>query len=276
MPQANPFAVHDHDVYILTFSGNKELQGSETGLSELALELLVLIDGKATVGEIRKRVKVAAGDDLVSQAFEALVRGGYADHAANQLTQSLDFIEFFSDKPAQPSESALKQVQSEASSGVTTLQQHGYYVRIAMRPVAQRKREGRETVLIVEDDANLSKFLRQYLELEGFAARSAGNRNEIIAELRRQPLPDLVLLDVVLPDADGFQILLKMREHPALKSVPVLMLTAKATKESVLKGLAGGANGYITKPFQPESLITAVNTVLGISGNPFDRGARVE
>lgn len=276
MPPANSHAVHDQDVYILTFKGSKELQASETGLSELALELLVLIDGKATVAEIRRRVKAAATADQVSQALQELVRDGYADHAANQLTQSLDFIEFFSEKPAQLPESALQQVQTEAATGVTTLQQHGYYVRIAMRPAERRRPEGGENVLIVEDDANLSKFLRQYLELEGFTAHTAGNRNEIIAGLRRQPPPDLVLLDVVLPDADGFQILLKMREHPLLKSVPVLMLTAKATRESVLKGLAGGANGYVTKPFQPESLILAVNTVLGIPKDPFGRGSRVE
>ena len=100
---------------------------------------------------------------------------------------------------------------------------------------------------------------------------TAASRTEIVSGLRRQPSPDLVLLDVMLPDADGFNILLKMREHPVLKSVPVLMLTAKATRESVLRGLAGGANGYITKPFEPKALISAVRTVLGISRNPFDR-----
>jgi DNA-binding response OmpR family regulator len=67
----------------------------------------------------------------------------------------------------------------------------------------------------------------------------------------------------VLPDADGFDILLKMRQHPVLKKVPVIMLTAKATRESVLKGLAGGADGYITKPFEADALITAVNAVMG-------------
>lgn len=276
MSQASPFGVYDHDVYILTYRGKNELQQSETGLSELALELLVLIDGRTTVADIRKRLKAAASEVQVSQALQTLVRDGYADHATNQLTQSSDFIEFFSEKPAQPPASAVDQVRSEASSGVTTLQQHGYYVRIAMKPADRPPSEGGETVLVVEDDANLTKFLRQYLEIEGFAARIAGNREQVIAELRRQPLPDLVLLDVMLPDADGFDILLKMRAHPVLKSVPILMLTAKATRESVLKGLAGGANGYITKPFQPDSLITAVHTVLGISKDPFGRSSRVE
>jgi CheY-like chemotaxis protein len=276
MPLNQPLIIDDADVHILTFKGKNELQASETGLAALPLRLLVLIDGRTTVADLRKRIKPAATDEQFAEAMQQLLREGYADLNTNQLTQSLDFIEFFSETPKQPPESALDQVQADASSGITTLQQHGYYVRIAMKPANQPKPEGRLSVLIVEDDETLAKFLRQYLELEGFVATTAANRDEVIAGLRRQPPPDLVLLDVVLPDADGFNILLKMREHPALKSVPVLMLTAKATREAVLKGLAGGANGYITKPFQPDALLIAVKTVLGISKNPFDRGGRVE
>ena len=276
MPSASSILVTNEDVYILTFRGKNELQVGETGLSALALELLVLIDGKATVAQIRQRLKVAPDDVKVTQAIQELVLQGFADLSRNQLTQSPEFIEFFSEKPAQPSSSALDQAKTEAESGITTLQQHGYYVRIAMRPAARRKPGGGEVILVVEDDPTLSKFLRQYLEIEGFTARTAANRNEILLGLRHQPPPDLVLLDVMLPDADGFNILMRMREHPQLKTVPVLMLTAKATRESVLKGLAGGANGYITKPFQPDALITAVNTVLGIPKDMFGSGSRVE
>jgi CheY-like chemotaxis protein len=276
MPLNMPNTVHDSDVYILTFKGNNELQASETSLGALALKLLVLIDGKLNVAGIRSRAKLAEGDEQFLIAMNELVRDGYADLATNQLTLSPDFIEFFSESPKKLSESALTQAESEAASGVSTLQRHGYYVRIAMKAAAQIESSGGESVLIVEDDEALAKFLRKYLELEGFSATIAGNRNEIVAGLRRQPPPDLVLLDVVLPDADGFNILMKMREHPTLKTVPVMMLTAKATREAVLKGLAGGANGYITKPFQPDALIAAVKTVLGISKNPFDRQSRIE
>lgn len=276
MQPDQPPMIGDADVYIPTFKGNNELQASETGLAALPLKLLVLIDGRSTVAAIRDQVKSLATEAQFLAAMRTLLHGGYVDLASSQLTQSFDFIEFFSEAPKQPPASALEQLQSEAVSGVTTLQQNGYYVRIAMRTSDRTGSAGGESVLIVEDDANLAKFLRQYLELEGFSATTAANRDEIVAGLRRQPPPDLVLLDVMLPDADGFNILLRMREHPLLKSVPVLMLTAKATRESVLRGLAGGANGYITKPFQPDSLITAVKTVLGVSKNPFDRQGRVE
>ena len=258
MPPNHPLMINDADVYILTFNGNNELQSSQTGLGAVALKLLVLLDGRSTVAEIRKRAEPEAGGWQFVEAMRELLGGGYIDLASNQLTQSSDFIEFFNAKP-QPSTASLSgELQSEAETGITTLQRNGYYVRIAMRSAERPESKGGESVLIVEDDPTLAKFLRQYLELEGFSATTASKR------------------DVMLPDADGFNILFRMREHPALKSVPVLMLTAKATRESVLRGLAGGANGYITKPFQPDSLITAVKTVLGVSKNPFHRHGRVE
>ncbi|MEY4597765.1 MAG: hypothetical protein RLZZ445_562 [Pseudomonadota bacterium] len=225
---------------------------------------------------LKGRAKFTDGDEQFLIAMNELVRDGYADLAANQLTLSSEFIEFFSESQKKLLESALTQAESEAASGVSTLQRQGYYVRIAMKVTAQVESTGGESVLIVEDDGALAKFPRKCLELEGFSATIAGNRNEIIAGLSRQPQPDLVLLDVMLPDADGFNILMKIREHPTLKTVPVLMLNAKAAREAVFKGLAGGANGYITKPFQPDALIEAVKTVPGISKNPFDRQSHVE
>jgi len=103
------------------------------------------------------------------------------------------------------------------------------------------------------------------LASEGFKVHVAKDRAEIVAELRRPPRPDLVLLDVSLPDVDGFEVLLKIRAHPVLKILPVVMLTAKATREAVLSGLAGGADGYITKPFEIDVLLKAVKVVLGLS-----------
>lgn len=187
MPLNEPFAVQDADVYILTFKSNNELQASEASLDALALKLLVLIDGKATVAEIRARAKISAGDGRFLKVMGELVRDGYADLATNQLTLSPDFIEFFSASPKKLSESALSQAESDVASGVSTLQRHGYYVRIAIKAAAQVESSGGESVLIVEDDEALAKFLRKYLELEGLVATTAGNRDEIVAGLRRQP-----------------------------------------------------------------------------------------
>lgn len=122
-------------------------------------------------------------------------------------------------------------------------------------------------VLVVEDDPDLIKLLRMYLRLEGFAPRTAAGREEITAAFRQPPKPDLVLLDVALPDADGFDVLAKMRQHPALKAIPVIMLTGKDNREAVLNGLVLGADGYVTKPFEIDVLVKAVKAVLGVGSS---------
>jgi two-component system OmpR family response regulator len=85
-----------------------------------------------------------------------------------------------------------------------------------------------------------------------------------VAQLSARPAPDVILLDVNLPDANGFDILLKVRQHPQLKSIPIIMLTSQASREDVLRGLAGGADGYITKPYEQEALLTGIKAVLGM------------
>lgn len=259
--------VHEKDVYVLTDKGQKELSGAETSLSPRVLELLVSVDGKATVEQIGARLRSLPADGVIP-AFENLIRDGWVELGSMKKTGSVDFADFYIDAaPPAFSAQALAEADQGASSGVASLQKHGYFVRIARRAAAARKLVAGEklSVVVIEDDPYLAKFLKQYLTLEGLDARIAANRAEVVAEFRRPPLPSLVLLDVVLPDADGFDILLKMRQHPVLKSVPVVMLTAKATREAVLKGLAGGADGYVTKPFEAEVLIKAVKAVLGLA-----------
>jgi DNA-binding response OmpR family regulator len=139
-------------------------------------------------------------------------------------------------------------------------------VSIARRPEARTNaKTDPRSVLVVEDEPLVVKLLKHVLEGEGFDVRTAMNRDEIAEELRRPPLVDLVLLDVILPDIDGFQILDRIRLHPEMKSTPVVMLTSKATREAVLRGLESGANGYITKPFEIPVLIKALHAVLGMS-----------
>jgi len=275
MALQNPFVVHDQDVYALTGRGNRELSASETGLSPAEIELLVRVDGHSTASEVKSGVHLLAANAF-SATLQMLVREGYVDLASNEQTISLDFTEFFSTKPRPPSSKVAARAKSQAASGVSALQKQGYYVRIARRRATTRKlaRGAVVTVVLVEDDPSLAKYLKQCLEYEGLAARIAGNRAEIIAAFRGPPLPDLVLLDVMLPDADGFDVLLKMRQHPILKAVPVIMLTAKATREAVLKGLAAGADGYVTKPIDADAVIKAVKSVIGLPGNPFEKRSK--
>ena len=252
------------DVFDLTPAGAKQLQDSQTALSAIDLELLVLIDGRSTVQELIRRLSSIKAEAALDQ-FRGLLYRGLIAPAVRQDSDSLDFTGFFSAQ-LQPSAADLAAAGNEATTGTSTLQQQGYYVRIARSTPGRRAPAigSKLSVLIVEDEALLGKLLRSYLSLDGYDARVATNRAEIVTELRRPPLPDLVLLDVMLPDADGFDILAAIRRHPALSTVPVVMLTAKSTREAVLKGLAGGADGYITKPFEMDVLMKAIGVVLGL------------
>jgi len=256
--------IKPQDVYELTDKGSNELRGAQTALTRQQLEVMVLIDGMASVEAVARSVRTLEAD-AVLQVVGDLVAAGLLRLATRLAGDALDFGALLSAKPA-PAPGALDAASEEAGIGAASLQRQGYYVRIARRTRnAGSLPDGRKpTVIIIEDDQHLSKLLKTYLMLEGFEPRLATRREEVLKEFRSPPVPDLVVLDIMLPDADGFEILAAMRRHPVLKSVPVVMLTARATREAVQKGIAGGADGYITKPFEVDVLMAALKVVLGL------------
>lgn len=259
--------IADDDVFALTARGRKELTGSETSLAPSVLEVLVLIDGTSSVGETAARARTVGKDDVV-KTLDALLREKMIEIVSGPAGQ-FDFVDFFQTTgPIKSSAAAIAKAKKETAATTLLLQQQGYFVRIARRGKAKKPSDATRTlcVLVIEDEPHLANLLKHILMNEGFNVRTAKNRDEIVAEFRRPPCPDLVLLDVSLPDVDGFEVLFKIRQHPGLKTLPVVMLTAKATRDAVLKGLAGGADGYITKPFEFDVLVKAVNVVLGLSG----------
>ncbi len=113
-------------------------------------------------------------------------------------------------------------------------------------------------ILVVDDEKRMVRFIRLNLEHDGFQVISAYNGKEAIEQVRSS-LPNMVLLDVMLPDIDGFQVLQKIREF---SSIPVIMLTAKGEEDDRVRGLEGGADDYVTKPFSPRELVSRVRAVL--------------
>jgi two-component system KDP operon response regulator KdpE len=113
-------------------------------------------------------------------------------------------------------------------------------------------------ILVVDDEERMVRFIRLNLEHDGFRVSEAFKGSQAIDRLRSS-LPDLVLLDVMLPDIDGFEVLKMVRE---VSNVPVIMLTAKGEEEDRVKGLELGADDYITKPFSPRELVSRVRAVL--------------
>ncbi|MBI5563959.1 MAG: response regulator transcription factor [Chloroflexi bacterium] len=119
-------------------------------------------------------------------------------------------------------------------------------------------REPRHRILIVDDEPRMIRFIQMNLELEGYHVSQASNGFEALTRLR-DDLPDLVILDVMMPDMDGFETLRLLRE---VSAVPVIMLTVKADEADKVRGLELGADDYVTKPFSPKELSSRVKAVL--------------
>jgi len=258
--------VRDLDVFALTEKGDGELKSGSTDLPHAAIELLVLLDGKSSIADICARTQALSPDEIRTTA-QMLGQGGYIKPATPEEELNLDFSYFFGPAAAsEPSAEAADRVRGEAESGTATLKLSGYYVSIARRSATRIEPASGSaySVLVVEDDAELQRALKFLLTMEGFEPRLASGREQVLEALGASPRPDLALLDVGLPDADGFDILSGMRRHPQLQSIPVIMLTGRARREDVMRGLAGAADGYITKPFDRDVLVTAIRAVLGL------------
>lgn len=115
-----------------------------------------------------------------------------------------------------------------------------------------------KTILVVDDEKRLVGFVRMNLELEGCRVIDASNGLEALDKVRDY-IPDLVLLDVMMPEMDGFEALKLIRE---VSNVPVIMLTVKDDEDDLIKGLELGADDYITKPFSPRELVSRMKAVL--------------
>lgn len=112
-------------------------------------------------------------------------------------------------------------------------------------------------IVLIEDDADLFALLKYNLEKEGFAMVGAQTGKGAI-ELCRRERPDLILLDIMLPDSDGLDICKGIRQHPELAHIPVIFLTARASETDRIVGLELGANDYIVKPFFVRELIARI------------------
>ena len=116
-------------------------------------------------------------------------------------------------------------------------------------------------IYIVEDDASIRELEQYALQTNGYQVQGFEDGRSFWAAVR-QSVPDLVILDVMLPDEDGYQILARLREDAATRSVPVLMVTAKSSEIDVVKGLDKGADDYLCKPFGIMEFISRVRAVL--------------
>jgi CheY-like chemotaxis protein len=132
----------------------------------------------------------------------------------------------------------------------------------------------RAKVLVVDDEPDVLLLCRVNLEFEGYEVVEATDGEQALERVR-EDAPDVVLLDVMMPKMDGWQVLGAIKSDPALKDIPVVMLTAKVQDQDQIKGWSQGAADYITKPFSPLALSQVLQDVLATDPEEEERRRRV-
>lgn len=246
-------------IYGVTGKGLVELKTGADQLPPLQARVLRLLDGKISLAMLVAQLGDVTGQQL-QQAIADLERlelacEALAEAGNSSLLPDIEVVEL------SPADSV--QAWAEAQRGARELAERGYFNPTGKLHVA-RHEAGADVnrVLFVEDDNTTAKVLEFLLAENGFQGVRAATAAAAYAELQASPLPDVVLLDVHLPDADGFDILRHIRSTPALRDLPVVMVTAQISDEDVLIGLKEGADGYIFKPFRWQTLHACIEKVL--------------
>jgi len=122
-------------------------------------------------------------------------------------------------------------------------------------------------VLVVDDASHITRLIQVNLEREGIEVATASDGVEGMRKVRQDP-PDLIILDVIMPRKDGFEMLRELKEDEELAPIPAIMLTVKTQNQDIVHGLREGAELYLPKPFHPKELVSLVRRVL--DGEPLE------
>lgn len=116
-------------------------------------------------------------------------------------------------------------------------------------------------IFIIEDDQEIQKMLRDYFEKNGFSAKAFGNAESFLFEIKKKK-PDIILLDLMLPDADGIEVCKNLKSKEEYSNIPVIIISAKTQEVERVIGLEVGADDYVCKPFSLRELLARVKAVL--------------
>lgn len=258
-----------NSIFRRTDLGDKAMRGQAGKLPPELIRVLALIAGEAHIDVIKKRA-IRMPEAEIMAVLAKLVDEGLLMRRDASEDHDLDFTAHFSE-PA-PSAPALSpqdksRLDHAATDGHDILTKTGSFLQLSgdQGPMTGLGKAWTDiVVLIIEDDEIQARFAQNIVMKAGFKQRHAATREEIVGELNKSPLPDVVLLDVELPGANGFDILARMRQHPKLKTLPVIMLTALASQNDVFKGLSLGAGAYISKPYKKQTLVDTIVRTLGL------------
>lgn len=256
------------DRFSQTMKGKAEMAVKPGKLGTGLRTLLGLVGEGANLPDLRVRLPQVPEAKLVA-ALEALVKDGFLQKqsvAADPADNDLDFTRFIS-RPVREPTLQQKELAEATIAGIRASQKAGYHVKVINRPAARlAPRAGGEkhTALIIEADDGQALLITRAFLLAKFDTRAASKRAEIIAELNRKPPPDIVTLDLALPEVGGLDLLNRLRQHPVYKDIPVLIISSTDKREDVVQALAYGASGFLSKPVKPDAIVEGARAVLGL------------
>ena len=258
-------------VYTLTAAGQEALS-SEVAEGDFPLEVNIPQDYRRLLAmiEIGGHEEVIRGrmrrfpDQLINEWLKELEELKMVEsHEAGEL----DAVTFTGARlPLMPpmTDEDRKRLAKMTVLGSVTLVRSGSFIaaeRLAnLPPIAKSPSD--TVILLVEDDPDQLALGELRLTMAGYQVHSVDSAKALSRYLRQQPRPALMLLDVMLPDGNGFDILAQLRGRPEFSTLPVVMLTAKAELVDIRNGLALGADGYITKPYSKNQLAEVIGKIL--------------
>ncbi len=253
-------------IYNRTKSGDDALASDDVAIPSDYRRILGVVEGGTHSDVIRGRLRQFP-DALLADWLAELEELGFVSSTPADPTQDLDFsslLEATKQSAGGAAPDNVPHMETQAHAAVTALGRTGAFLspdRLKNRPLLAKK-PNEILVLIVEDDPDQAALADLRVSMAGYEVRLARSCVELIREIRTRARPDVVLLDVMLPDGNGFDVLRSIRRHPALALLPVVMLTALTNPDEVRRGLALGADGYITKPYSKKILTDTIRTVL--------------
>jgi len=255
-------------LYRRTAAGTMAVETDDRSIPSDYRRILALLEEDTHEDVVRGFLRRYA-DALIADWLREIEELGLAISMPAGPERDLDFTSLLGPRrgvpPRVPAEDQARREQGAQAAG-RELSRGG--VSLAADRLAHRTPLGKpasETaVLVVEDDPDQMALADLRLSLAGYRVRTAASARAMVEALREEPLPDVILLDVMLPDGDGFDLLARIRRHPRLALLPVIMLTARTDPEDIRKGLALGADGYVTKPYSKTVLAEALRAVLKV------------
>jgi len=254
-------------IYSRTNSGDEALGSDDVAIPSDYRRILRVIEGETHLDVIRGRLRHFA-DELLADWLAELEELGFVSSIPADSTQDVNFSSLLQaqqqgTRALTPDDSQPMGAQA-TNAAVTALEHTGAFLspyRLKNRAMLGKK-PNEIVVLIVEDDPDQAALADLRVTMAGYEVRLARNCKELAKELETRKAPDAVLLDVMLPDGNGWDVLSSIRRHPKLALLPVVMLTALGKPEEVRRGMALGVDGYITKPYSKKILSDTIRTVL--------------